>query len=437
MRFYSSLVILLFCFCGVSLTEIQNNGFSMELIHPESPRSPFYNPAETQFQRMSKMLNYSINRIHYLNHAFLFSPNKMPEITISPYMNWGYVISYSIGSPPFQIYGVIDTGNDNIWLQCTPCNPCFKQTSPMFDPSKSSTYKTIPCSSPKCKRIENMNCSSDGKNKCEFNNVYVDKTYSQGDLSIDTLTLNSNYGSPISFSNVVIVCAHRNKGSLEGYASSNIGLGRGSMSFISQLGSSFGGKFSYCLVPLFSKEKISSKLNFGDAAVVSGLGTVSTSIVYDIGYSTTLHAFSVGGRIIKFENSSFINGNQGNTFIDSGTTFTLLPEGVYSRLESLVASMVKLERVKDPTHQLSLCYKTTSKMLDVPVITAHFSGADVQLNSLNTFVPIDQEVACFAFVSLGNHSSAVFGNVAQQNFLIGFDILKKTISFKPTDCTKQ
>lgn len=63
-----------------------------------------------------------------------------------------------------------------------------------------------------------------------------------------------------------------------------------------------------------------------------------------------------------------------NTLIDTGTTFTYLPKDVYHKLESTVASMVKLKRVKDPTHNLSLCYETTFKELEVPIIIAHFDG---------------------------------------------------------------
>ena len=72
-------------------------------------------------------------------------------------------------------------------------------------------------------------------------------------------------------------------------------------------------------MPFFSKEDISSKLHFGDKSVVSGLGTVSTPIVYKFGYFVTLEAFSVGDHIIKLESSSSSNGNKVYTHIDSGT----------------------------------------------------------------------------------------------------------------------
>jgi hypothetical protein len=450
MSFFYSILFYFFCFCGISLTqETQNHGFSVELIHPSSSKSPFYNRKETHLQRVSNILNHSINRAHYLNRVFSFSHNNMPKSTITPFAGSNYFMSYSIGTPPFQLYGAVDTGSSEIWFQCKPCKPCLNQTSQMFDPSKSSTYKNIPCSSSTCKRFSNSPCSSNDKKKCEYKVSYLDRSYSHGDLSTDTLTLNSIVGSPISFSKIVIGCGHQNTLTNVTTAGSNsgiIGFGSGPYSLISQLGSSIGGKFSYCLVPLFSKANISGKLNFGDAAKVSGHGVVSTRLVQpstNPSYNAYLDAFSVGDHIIKVNQSSTIYVKQGNAIIDSGTTITYLSDDVYSKLESAMASMVKLKRVNDPTKQLNLCYKTPSKKYEIPIITAHFRGADVKLNALNTFIPINHKVVCFAFSSFatlgafGNSPLIIYGNVAQQNFLVSFDIQKNIVSFKPTDCAKQ
>jgi hypothetical protein len=380
-------------------------------------------------------VNHSINRVRYLNRVFSLPLDNIPQSTITPYMGFGYAISYSIGTPPFQLYGIIDTASELNWFQCKPCKPCLNQTSPMFDPSKSSTYKIIPCHSPTCNFVELKNCSSDGKEKCEYNYVYADNSASQGSVSVDTLTLAVDNGSPISFPRFVIGCGHKNKvPALEGSASGIFGMSRSSLSLISQLGASVGEKFSYCLVPLFSKANISSKLNFGDNAVVYGLDTVSIPLdPSNDDYVTTLEAFSVGDHIIRLNKSLTIG--RPNTLIDSGSTLTTLPKYVYSRLESAVAAMVKLKRVKDPTQQFSLCYKTTLDMLKVPIITAHFSGGNIKLNALNTFIPIGHEVVCFAFIEHAPHG-VIIGSVTQQNFLVGFDLQKNIVSFKPTDCTK-
>ncbi|XP_061367820.1 aspartic proteinase CDR1-like [Gastrolobium bilobum] len=396
---YSSLALLL-CLCFIYHIEGLNSSFSVELIHRDSSRSPFYRPTETQFERVANAVSRSIKRASI--------PTNTPQTTITPDRG-EYIMSYSVGTPPFHLFGIVDTGSDMVWLQCKPCQNCYHQTTPMFDPLKSQTYKNIPCSSATCRSLPD------------------------GDLSVETLTLSSTNGYPFTFPRIVIGCGHNNNLPIQGINSGAVGLGKGPFSLISQMGSSIGGKFSYCLVPMLSKSKVSSKLNFGDKAVVYGYGTVFTPIVQknpNIFYHLTLEAFSVGEHKIEFGYSEV-----GNIVIDSGTTLTLLPNNVYSKLELAVANVVRLKRVEDPTRQLSLCYRTTSEQLKVPIITAHFRGANVQLNALNTFVPVADGVSCFAFAS--TQGDAIFGNLAQQNFLVGYDLQKSIVLFKPTDCTKQ
>ncbi|PKI18245.1 hypothetical protein CRG98_049481, partial [Punica granatum] len=56
-----------------------------------------------------------------------------------------------------------------------------------------------------------------------------------------------------------------------------IGLGKGPISFISQMGSAFGARrFSQCLVPFHTDPSISSKMSFGVGSEVKGPGVVST-----------------------------------------------------------------------------------------------------------------------------------------------------------------
>jgi hypothetical protein len=209
------------------------------------------------------------------------------------------------------------------------------------------------------------------------------------------------------------------------------------VSLTTQLKSSIGGKFSYCLLPYSDESNGTSKLNFGEAAVVSGDGVVSTPLVKNdppVFYYLTLEAFSVGNKRVEFGGSSEGGGDEGNIIIDSGTTLTLLPADVYTNLESVVAEQVKLDRVDDPNQLLNLCYSVTSDEYDFPLITAHFKGADVQLHSISTFVQVADGIVCFAFQS--SQIGAIFGNLAQQNLLVGYDLQQNIVSFKATDCTK-
>jgi hypothetical protein len=418
------------------------NGFSVELIHRDSSKSPIYHPTETKFQRVYNAVHRSINR------AKQFSLNT--SITVTQY-SVEYFISYSVGSPPIKAYGIIDTGSSLVWLQCQPCNTCFNQTSPIFNPSKSSSYKNIPCSStrtcPLMGGLYNISCSY-GRDVCEYTAIYDNNFRSQGDLSKETLTLYSTSGSSVSFPNTIIGCGHNNKFLFSDQNYSGIvGLGNGPTSLIKQLDSSIEGKFSYCLIPVYNMDSdisnFSNKLNFGDAAVVSGERVVSTPLITLKGrsdYILTLEAFSIGNKRIEYGGSEIegINSTR-NIIIDSGTPITFLPHDFYAMLESNVTKVVKLPRVVVPSSGFSLCYNTTTTTTReqsniFPIITAHFSGADIKLNHNNTFAPTKEGIMCFAFIPV--QGVPIFGSYAQHNFLVGYDLKKNIISFKPTDCTK-
>ncbi|CAL0299004.1 unnamed protein product [Lupinus luteus] len=429
MACYLSFVLLLLCLYGIYLTKALNGGFSVELIHRDSPKSPFYSPMETQFQRVFNAVRRSINHANHFSQGFSNLANVASSIVIPDKVE--YLMSYSIGTPPFHLYGIVDTGSDIIWLQCIPCQNCYSQTSPIFDPSKSTTYQTIPCSSNSCYSM-GSSCSLDNEQRCQYGISYMDRSESKGDLSLETLTLRTSDGSPFMLHKTVIGCGHINTLHFFGETSGIVGLGPGPTSLVSQLGTT---KFSYCLVPL-SQPQSSSKLIFGYDDVIFGNGVVSTPIILKGLYYLTLEAISVGNNRLEFGDSLASNSDEkkGNIIIDSGTTLTFLPNDLYSRLESAIANVVQLERVERPSNLLSLCYRVILEKSQVPIITAHFSGANVQLSAMNTFVLMDDSIACLAFSP--TQTIPVFGNLAQQNFLVGYDLQKNIVSFKHTDCTK-
>ncbi|XP_048442428.1 aspartic proteinase CDR1-like [Pyrus x bretschneideri] len=388
---------------------------------------------------ISVPLTESITSTQQLLHFSQQAGLNQAEATITS-DNGEYLLELSIGTPPFPIKGIADTGSDLIWTQCNPCVSCYKQKDPVFEPKKSSTYKALSCSSSQCNSL-NGTCSSESSSNCQYEVTYGDQSYSYGDFARETLTLESTTGRNIAFPETLIGCGFDNKFTAgRGSASGIVGLGGGSESLITQLGSSIGGKFSHCLVPLGSET--TSKLNFGSNAVVTGAGVVSTPIVQGQDpktfYFLTLEGISVGNTRIP-SSSSAVSSGEGNIIIDSGTTLTILPPSVYSDLEAEVDKAVgSLEHVRLPGVPLNLCYKISESSSDdfkPPTITVHFSGGDLKLPPTNTFIRVSEEAVCFAFGS--SPSVLIFGNLSQMNFLVGYDTKEGTVSFKPTDCTKQ
>ena len=227
-----------------------NGGFSVQLIHLDSPKSPLYN---------RKALN----------------PNT-PQADVNA--NKGqYLMKISIGTPPYDIYGIADTGSDLIWAQCVPCDGCYNQNKPQFNPTSSATYAPIPCGSEQCRSLDTTACSPE--NTCSYTYGY-EAGLTQGLLATETVTLTSSSGQQISLQNIVFGCGHKNTGSFNEEEMGLVGLGGGPLSLVSQIGPLFGGrKFSHCLLPFHTDPSITSKLNFGSDGEVSGDGVVSTSLV--------------------------------------------------------------------------------------------------------------------------------------------------------------
>uniref|UniRef100_A0A803M3T4 Peptidase A1 domain-containing protein n=1 Tax=Chenopodium quinoa TaxID=63459 RepID=A0A803M3T4_CHEQI len=417
-------------------------GFTTDLIHRDSPLSPLYNPSLDKWERVRKSIRRSFSRVSRYSLSSSVSPNDVVS-EVKP-ARGEYLMEVYLGTPPVKQLGIVDTGSDLIWTQCQPCTQCFKQKLPIFNPRRSTTYKVQSCESKACQALDPNQGSCSRRDTCEYIYTYGDQSHTSGDVAAETFTFKSrNRGNTSSFPRISFGCGIDNSGTFSEEGSGLIGLGGGPLSLVSQLGSSIGGKFSYCLIPFAVEGNFTSKINFGTKGEVSGRGVVSTLLVQkspETFYFLTLEGISIGNKRIPFSSSkrSSLSTNdygseEGNIIIDSGTTLTFLPEDTYSELSNSVKRIIRGTPVLDPSRTLDLCYQA-SRSLKLPNLTAHFTGADIQLRPDNTFINVSEDVVCFAFVPAQDIS--IFGNVAQANYLVEYDLEEGTVSFKPTDCTE-
>ncbi|KAK9696894.1 hypothetical protein RND81_08G004000 [Saponaria officinalis] len=436
----SSLISFLFL---VNPSLSLNQGFSTDLIHRESPLSPLSTPYFNKYDRLRNSINRSMSRVNRFKTFIGISPNDVQTQVIGA--QGEYVMKLSLGTPPVTEFGIADTGSDLIWLQCQPCLQCYTQTLPIFDPRKSSTYKTQSCDSEACQALNPSQSSCSSNNVCNYLYGYGDKSHTSGDIATETITFNSGkMSNGTSFPKIIFGCGHDNAGTFQKDGSGLFGLGGGPLSLVSQLSPSINGKFSYCLIPFFDEGNYMSTINFGTSGAVSGRGVISTPLVKGdrpTFYYLTLNAVTVGKSKIPFSknpstNDEFGSSNQGNVIIDSGTTLTLLPPDLFDDLYSAIKDAVQGEEVDDPTGFLKLCYQSGVDGLNIPDMIAHFDGGDVTWKPINTFVQVSKGVTCLAIVPADEQIGAIIGNIAQVNYLIGYDLVEGKVSFKPTDCTK-
>ncbi|KAJ7959095.1 aspartic proteinase CDR1-like [Quillaja saponaria] len=409
-----------------------SSGFSVNLIHRDSPLSPYFNSSVPTSTLMRNALPRSISR------AKNFNSSKKFQIPVF-HGDLEYLVKLSFGTPPFEITAIADTGSELIWTQCKPCNPCYNQTDPIFDPQLSSTYKDFHCqdsATSTCLSIYGGYCFG---SQCLYGIEYVDQSHTNGTIASETVTLgstNDNSSQPISFPGIVFGCGHQNEGTFGQLESGIIGLGYDYPSLIYQLKPFIQGKFSHCLAP---NPSVTSKISFGNNDLLIGDDVVSTPLhLTNHSYLLELQAISVGEKRLEYKVSKPELKDNGNTVIDLGTTYTLLPTVFYPELDLAVKEAIKLKPEKDPQGGFSLCYKGKDFLADAPKITLHFAEADLELTILNTFVALEDDLFCFVIRPFDvSDGMAIFGNIAQQNFLVGYDIEGGKLSFKPYDCSKQ
>ncbi|XP_047965937.1 aspartic proteinase CDR1-like [Salvia hispanica] len=421
-----SLLLSSILFTLSSYAASDNGGFTLDLLHRDPPSG------EARFRSIRSAIDRSFSRKSYL----LSKLNKGIEsvdATITG-ANGEYVMKFLIGTPPVEQLGIADTGSDLLWTQCLPCTQCYKQDSPLFNPSKSRTFRPISCQSDLCQAAGSASC--DDGNHCQYQVSYGDRSHTAGDVGTETIS----FGGKINFPKVAFGCGHDNDGTFSQAGSGIVGLGGGAVSIVNQLRSTTGGRFSYCLTLL--NANASSKISFGSDAVVSGSDVISTPLVKkspDTFYYLTLEGFSVGDKRTEIGSSKAGFGGsveEGNIIIDSGTTLTFVPQEFYDGVEAALVEAIDAQRTSDPQGTFGLCYRVSGGQgIESPPLTVHFTGADVVVEAVSLFVEVSEGLVCLTLVP--SQELAIYGNLFQMNYHVGYDLVKGEVSFQKTDCAAQ
>lgn len=100
----------------------------------------------------------------------------------------------------------------------------------------------------------------------------------------------------------------------------------------------------------------------------------------------------------------------------------------------MLKDAINFPQVQHPfKNHLDLCYEigTNNNAVNVvPDLQFGFDGGKVVLRPLNTFLLIAQSVICAAFLD-SKSSDSTFGNVAQQNFKVRYDLPNMKVTFQP------
>uniref|UniRef100_A0A8R7PQ52 Peptidase A1 domain-containing protein n=1 Tax=Triticum urartu TaxID=4572 RepID=A0A8R7PQ52_TRIUA len=170
-----------------------------------------------------------------------------------------YLMELAIGTLPVPFITLFDTGSDLTWTQCQPCKLCFPQDTPV--PTASSSFSPLTCSSDACLPVWSRGCAP--SSLCGYRYAYGDDSHSAGVLGTETLTFGSGPSQvPAPFAGAVAFGCGRDNGGDWYNSTGLVGLGRGSLSLVAQLGFE---KFSYCLTDLYNTS-LGSHVLFGSLA---------------------------------------------------------------------------------------------------------------------------------------------------------------------------
>ncbi|CAI9113605.1 OLC1v1014238C1 [Oldenlandia corymbosa var. corymbosa] len=383
----------------------------------------------------------SINSIiQYKIHHGNFSGNNtkaFQQAGISPgtpvFPNYAgvYLVRIGVGRPEKQAFLMVDTGNSLTWIQCQQCTHCFRQFGPRFDPYRSSTFATLPCSSRQCNSFPKKFKQCSGQ-FCGYDISYSDGTYTAGILATETLNFN---GFPIK--GVVIGCGLDMNTPGLGDSAGPLGLGAGPESFPSQIRAS---TFSYCLVDMDSKNQFST-LEFNSAPPRDSVFVpmIRNPKIAAGHYYVGLTGISVGGKLLPIPRATFqIDGNgNGGVILDTGSTHTHLPKQAYEPLMNAIWERTRgISRDKtDSTCFLINCARDYERFPDVGLV---FGNGKTVLVARKNYLRLDRGSGggtrfCSYFWETKG-SLSVIGMAQQQGIRITYDLAIKRIGFSPNKC---
>ncbi|KAK2441108.1 aspartyl protease family protein [Trifolium repens] len=412
---------------------------SLNVVHKHGPCSQL-NKAKI-LPTHSDILDLDKERVNYIHSKVtnnkqidqkLDGSANLPAKSGSLIGSGNYFVVVGLGTPKKDLSLIFDTGSDLTWTQCQPCaRACYKQQDPIFDPSKSTSYYNITCTSPDCTQLSTATGNDPGcatlTKSCIYGIQYGDQSFSVGYFSRERLSVTPTD----TIDGFLFGCGQNNQG-LFGGSAGLLGLGRHPISFVQQTSQKYHKTFSYCLPSTSSGV---GHLTFGATSNIyvkyTPFSTVSQSNTF---YGLDISGISVGGTKLPISSSIF---SSGGAIIDSGTVITRLPPTAYASLrDSFKKGMTKYPTASGVSI-LDTCYDLSgSNVVSIPKISFFLaSGTTVEIAAPGILYVASLKQVCLAFAPNGDDSDiTIFGNVQQRTLEVVYDVGSGKIGFASNGC---
>ncbi|CAN7124957.1 unnamed protein product [Brassica rapa subsp. narinosa] len=407
----------------------------------------------------TQALALDTRRLHFLSLRRKPIPFvKSPVVSGASSGSGQYFVDLRIGQPPQSLHLIADTGSDLVWVKCSACRNCsLHSPATVFFPRHSSTFSPTHCYDPLCRLVPEPvrapKCNHTRiHSTCHYEYAYADGSLTSGLFATETTTLKTSSGREAYLKSVAFGCGFRISGQSVSGASFNgahgvMGLGRGPISFASQLGRRFGNKFSYCLMDYTLSPPPTSYLIIGDG---DGGGGVRSKLLFTplltnpfspTFYYIRLKSVSVNGAKLRIHPSVWeIDGSgNGGTVVDSGTTLAFLADPAYRLVIATVRRRIRLPIAAELTPGFDLCVNVSGVSKPeklMPRLKFEFAGGAVFVPPpRNYFIETEEHVQCLAIQSVNPKVGfSVMGNLMQQGFLFEFDRDRSRLGFSRRGC---
>ncbi|XP_054794157.1 aspartyl protease family protein At5g10770-like [Prosopis cineraria] len=425
----------------------------MEVVHKHGPCSKLKKPSSSssssfiiphseilkQDEARVRAIQSKLSKTLQIHQEETGSNNKgldrvqLPAKSGIPLGTGNYFVTVGLGTPKRDLSIVFDTGSDITWTQCKPCaGSCYAQKEPIFDPSQSSSYSNVSCSSSQCSQLVSATgmrpaCSASTR-ACIYGVQYGDRSFSTGYFAKEKLTLSStNVVDDFLFG-----CGQNNQGLFRGVAGL-LGLGRNSLSFVGQTAEKYGKIFSYCLPSTpstvgyiaFGARFSSRNVKFTPLSSISKGSSL---------YGLDFIGISVARVDLQISASVFSSG----TIIDSGTVITRLPTAAYGPLRDEFRRQMSRYPKADPLGLLDTCYNLRGlKVVYIPTISLSFGGGViVKLDVTGSVFIASEEQVCLGFAANEDKGDiTIIGNTQQKTLEVVYDVICwRRIGFRPRGC---
>ncbi|CAJ1376652.1 unnamed protein product [Effrenium voratum] len=343
-----------------------------------------------------------------------------------------YFAELLVGSPPQAVSVIVDTGSALCGFPCVGCSHCGNHLNPLFNMKASNTSQSLPCG---------MGCDRCQADRCGYLESYTEGSSISGVWFKDLVRLNGSDGDNQAV--FASLGCHTDERKLFYTQTVNgiFGLAphkiTGSSNVLRDMFKDQAhvrdAVFAFCLA------EWGGMLTVGgyDSSYNAPGETLSWVNLHHVGY------YGVGLQQIIFDGIVVATQRSfGTTVVDTGTTFTYLPQEIYYSLEQALTNRCSNEKCAASAEGDS-CWKLTSGSHAFP---SHFPNISLMFTSGSLQVAVNWpataymfrggrgDVWCYAFANNGMSRETVLGISFFLHKNIVFDTTQSKLGVAEANC---